>query len=161
MTPRRCSSSTASLRRAGGTLPPSGFAELAKPLGAAARTAYRGLVEADGFAEWFAPGDPAGGDRRSCRSARVPPGVAWRSASLEDLRAIPWVFAWAQARVNLPGWYGLGSALAAVGDLAVLREANAELAAVPGAAGERGDVAGEDRPARSPAATWTLGGRTT
>src|SRR5258708_4909513 len=47
------------------------------------------------------------------------------SHKLEELRAIPWVFAWSQMRLNLPGWYGLGSGMAAA-DLAELREAYAE-----------------------------------
>ena len=39
---------------------------------------------------------------------------------MADVRAIPWVFSWMQSRFNLPGWYGLGTALAA-GDLGDLR----------------------------------------
>ena len=47
-------------------------------------------------------------------------------SSLDDLRAIPWVFSWSQARINLAGWYGLGTALESVGDPALLRTAYEE-----------------------------------
>ena len=39
------------------------------------------------------------------------PASRTNSDRIEDLRAIPWVFSWAQARVMLPGWYGVGHAL--------------------------------------------------
>ncbi|WP_405056048.1 phosphoenolpyruvate carboxylase [Kribbella sp. NBC_01505] len=99
------------------------FAVTEKTLDEAARTAYHRLVKADGFAEWFGrvtPLEELGQLPLGSRPARR--GVA--VSSLEDLRAIPWVFAWSQARVNAPGWYGLGSALAAVGDVALLQDAN-------------------------------------
>ncbi|MDQ1486193.1 MAG: phosphoenolpyruvate carboxylase [Actinomycetota bacterium] len=90
----------------------------------AARTAYRGLVQTDGFADFFAAVSPL----REIGSLRMGSRPARRSAGsgLADLRAIPWVFAWSQTRATLPGWYGLGSGLAAVGDVELLRAAYAE-----------------------------------
>jgi phosphoenolpyruvate carboxylase len=40
-------------------------------------------------------------------------GTAGRRPTIDSLRAIPWTFAWAQPRINLPGWYGLGAAFEA------------------------------------------------
>ena len=99
------------------------FSDVASTLDTAAREAYHRLVRADGFAEWFGrvtPLEELGQLPIGSRPARR--GVA--VSSLEDLRAIPWVFAWSQARINAPGWYGLGSALEAVGDVRVLQDAN-------------------------------------
>ncbi|ROQ39718.1 phosphoenolpyruvate carboxylase type 1 [Frondihabitans sp. PhB188] len=98
------------------------YGALAETMDAASRERFFGLVKADGFAQWFAQVTPmeeigllALGSRPARRGLSV--------SSLEDLRAIPWVFAWSQARINLAGWYGLGSALAAVGDVEILRDA--------------------------------------
>jgi phosphoenolpyruvate carboxylase len=90
------------------------FQELATAIDDGARGAFRTLVETDGFAGWFATVSPLqeiGGLRLGSRPARRGSGAG--SIRLEDLRAIPWVFAWAQTRLNLPGWYGIGSGLAA------------------------------------------------
>ena len=119
------------------------YSDVAARIDAAACDAFRRLVEADGFAGWFARISPLGeigglriGSRPAKRGLR-PAGSASVSASggglvpasgggpangaapamdLTDLRAIPWVFAWSQTRMNLPGWFGLGSGLAAVAD---------------------------------------------
>ena len=96
----------------------------------AAESAWRGLVERDGFAEFFATVTPIkelGLLRIGSRPARRD-GDATGAAGgdLVDLRAIPWVFAWSQNRCNLPGWYGLGTGLEVVAHepqgLALLRE---------------------------------------
>jgi phosphoenolpyruvate carboxylase len=95
------------------------YRNVADRIDKAACTAFRGLVEADGFAEWFARISPLGeigGLRIGSRPAKrgLSAGGAPRGMDLDDLRAIPWVFAWSQTRVNLPGWFGLGSGLAAI-----------------------------------------------
>jgi len=101
------------------------YADLAARLDVVSRERFFELIKADGFAPWFAEVTPqeeigllAIGSRPSRRGLSV--------ESLEDLRAIPWNFAWTQARINLTGWFGLGSALEAVGDLELLRQAYAE-----------------------------------
>ena len=98
------------------------FADVAATLDATSRRRFFDLVKAPGFAPWFAQVTPmeeigllALGSRPARRGLSV--------ESLADLRAIPWVFAWAQARINLAGWFGLGTALDAVGDEDLLREA--------------------------------------
>ncbi|MEU8248277.1 phosphoenolpyruvate carboxylase [Nonomuraea sp. NPDC048916] len=102
------------------------FRPLAEQVANASERAYRSLTEAPGFPEWFAlvsPLEEIGSLRLGSRPARRGLGAP---RSLDDLRAIPWVFAWAQTRVNLPGWYGLGTGLASVGAMDELRAAYRE-----------------------------------
>jgi phosphoenolpyruvate carboxylase len=86
-----------------------------------ARAAYRALVHDDpGFAAFFRSITPIAelSDLRlgSRPAARGRAGATLDEApSIDALRAIPWTFAWSQSRINLPGWYGLGSALEAYG----------------------------------------------
>ncbi|BEP12530.1 phosphoenolpyruvate carboxylase [Acidothermaceae bacterium B102] len=90
------------------------FSDLALRTGAAAKQAYRSLVETDGFADFFAevsPLEELGMLQIGSRPARRK--TVGTGHDLASLRAIPWVFAWAQTRCNLPGWFGLGTGLAA------------------------------------------------
>jgi len=113
----------ASVPRPAGSDPARGFRELASAIDRPSREAYRRLVDAPEFEPWFlrvSPIDELGRLRIASRPARRAAG-----RRLEDLRAIPWVFAWSQMRLNLPGWYGIGSGLAAA-PLGELRRAYAE-----------------------------------
>jgi phosphoenolpyruvate carboxylase len=101
------------------------FAPLAETLFTAAREAYWGLVRRDGFADWFVTATALNEIGRLPLGSR-PARRGLSVDSLDDLRAIPWVFSWAQCRANVPGWYGLGTALEAVGDTDLLRRAYAE-----------------------------------
>lgn len=83
--------------------------------------AYRSLVyETEGFSGFFRQLTPIA----EIASLKIGSRPASRKASdaIEDLRAIPWVFSWSQARVMLPGWYGVGQAIANFPDKGLLRE---------------------------------------
>jgi phosphoenolpyruvate carboxylase len=88
-------------------------------LSTTARDAYRSLVHDDpGFAGFFRQITPIAelsdlrlGSRPAARG-RAGAG-ADEAPPIDSLRAIPWTFAWSQSRINLPGWYGLGTAMEA------------------------------------------------
>lgn len=92
--------------------PDPAFLAAMEELSAQAFRAYRALVyETEGFEQYFwestVVSEIAGlniGSRPASRKA---------STAIEDLRAIPWVFSWAQCRLMLPGWYGFGTAVRA------------------------------------------------
>jgi len=86
--------------------------EVLDELAARAQRAYAELVhETPGFVEYFKASTPVSeigalniGSRPTSRKP---------TTSISDLRAIPWVLAWSQSRVMLPGWYGTGTAFEA------------------------------------------------
>jgi phosphoenolpyruvate carboxylase len=79
-------------------------------LSALAFKAYRGLVyETEGFAEYFWASTVI--TEIATLNIGSRPASRKRTREIEDLRAIPWVFSWAQCRLMLPGWYGFGSAV--------------------------------------------------
>jgi phosphoenolpyruvate carboxylase len=96
------------------------FAEGMVELSATAFNAYRALVyETDGFRHFFRQFTPIAEISGLKIGSR--PASRTKSDRIEDLRAIPWVFSWAQTRVMLPGWYGVGQALDAFPDKGLLR----------------------------------------
>ncbi|WP_160133140.1 phosphoenolpyruvate carboxylase [Halococcus salsus] len=88
---------------------PAAWADAMDAMASAAREEYRDLLESEGFVEFFGQATPIGvienlnlGSRPASRSGE---------RTVEDLRAIPWVFSWTQARCILPGWYALGTGI--------------------------------------------------
>lgn len=90
--------------------------------------AYQALLKSDGFIEFYRQATPIDALENARIGSRPPRRTGKKSHSISDLRAIPWVFSWTQARYYLPGWFGVGSALSklqknAPADFAALKQA--------------------------------------
>jgi phosphoenolpyruvate carboxylase len=102
----------ASLLQPDHSAPRDEYLSAMEELSAAAYRAYRGLVyETPGFEDYFwsstVIAEIAGLNIGSRPASRT------KTRRIADLRAIPWVFSWAQCRLMLPGWYGFGAAVKA------------------------------------------------
>ncbi len=89
---------------------PQDYLDWMREIAAAGETSYRALIGMTGFIDYFYESTPVTeigllniGSRPSHRKKA--------DRSLASIRAIPWVFGWAQSRHTLPAWYGIGSAL--------------------------------------------------
>ena len=86
------------------------WAHIMDELSVQAHAKYRALVDKPEFLRYFHQATPIDHIDRLNIGSR--PARRKATESIADLRAIPWVFAWTQSRVNLPSWYGVGTALA-------------------------------------------------
>ena len=72
---------------------------------------YRDLLRSESFLDFFRSATPIDALEAGNFGSRPPRRTGAKGATIEDLRAIPWVFSWTQARFYLPGWFGVGSGL--------------------------------------------------
>jgi phosphoenolpyruvate carboxylase len=93
---------------------PAELVPLMDRLAAESSREYRSLLEAEGFLTFHRQATPLDALENTRIGSR--PSRRTGQASLTDLRAIPWVFSWTQARFYLTGWYGAGSALSALSE---------------------------------------------
>ncbi|CAA9565663.1 MAG: Phosphoenolpyruvate carboxylase [uncultured Thermomicrobiales bacterium] len=100
------------------------YGEVMEVMAAASSSAYRDLVYGDdALVDFFTAVTPINEITQLQLGSR--PARRVQTGRIQDLRAIPWVFAWTQARILLPGWYGLGSGLDAARErfgIDILRE---------------------------------------
>ena len=100
----------ASLLQPKHSAPRAEYLKAMEELSALAFKAYRGLVyETEGFADYFWGSTVI--NEIATLNIGSRPASRKKTREIEDLRAIPWVFSWAQCRLMLPGWYGFASAV--------------------------------------------------
>ncbi len=85
------------------------YDEVMEALSGTSQVAYRGLVECPGLVDFYQYASPV--EELTLMKIGSRPARRFGANSLDDLRAIPWVFAWTQNRLMVTGWYGYGSAV--------------------------------------------------
>ncbi|MBZ0172317.1 MAG: phosphoenolpyruvate carboxylase, partial [Phycisphaerales bacterium] len=73
---------------------------------------YRGLIDDPAFWTWFLDATPIASIAGLPIASRPVSRAKGGAFTFDGLRAIPWVFSWIQTRILVPGWFGLGAALA-------------------------------------------------
>lgn len=81
--------------------------EVMEALSGTAYVTYRKFIEYPGLVDFYSQASPV--EELTFMKIGSRPARRFGAATLEDLRAIPWVFAWTQNRILVPGWYGVGS----------------------------------------------------
>ncbi|AGT09825.1 phosphoenolpyruvate carboxylase [Paracoccus aminophilus] len=85
------------------------FIDTFEALSGISQTTYQELLRRPGFIDYFQQSSPVEELAKLKMGSR--PTRRFGAKSLEDLRAIPWVFAWSQNRHLITGWYGIGTAI--------------------------------------------------
>ena len=92
------------------------FNDLLLQLAQRAQTAYRELIDDDSFWDWFVGASPIEHIGNLPIASRPVSRAQGKSLTFDRLRAIPWGFSWIQMRALVPGWYGIGTAIADASD---------------------------------------------
>ena len=85
------------------------YDEIMEALSGTSQVTYRGLVETPGLVDFYQYASPV--EELTLMKIGSRPARRFGANSLDDLRAIPWVFAWTQNRLMVPGWYVYGNAV--------------------------------------------------
>ncbi len=92
------------------------FEDLLLDLARSAKDAYRTLIDDNAFWDWFVAASPIEHIGNLPIASRPVSRAKGKSLNFDSLRAIPWVFSWIQMRALVPGWYGIGTAIANASD---------------------------------------------